>query len=306
MDFDVRDLELLDALATGGTLQQAADRLYVSQPALSQRLLKMEERLGTPLFDRVGRRLVPNLAGKRLLPRASRILADLGAAEQEVREVARYGDRTIRLATQCATTFSWLTPVMRELRINRPDSLIRVQNIGDEDPVDALLAQRIDVAVVTKLHSTADQVRLTHLMDDDMLAVVAPTHPWATRDHVTGPDFATENLILYDTYDPSRPNPTQPPLPPGAHPARLTLIPILTELFIELIVAGEGVGVLPSWVAAPFVARGEIATVRIGPGGDTRPWYAGVRSDDDRPHIQDFVTLIRSHFTAAPEEAASR
>ncbi|GAB4583707.1 LysR family transcriptional regulator [Nocardia sp. IFM 10818] len=306
MDLDVRDLELLDALATGGTLQQAADRLYVSQPALSQRLLKMEERLGTPLFDRVGRRLVPNMAGKRLLPRASRILADLAAAEQEVREMARYGDRHIRLATQCATTFSWLTPVMRELRINRPDSLIRVQNIGDEDPIDALLAQRIDVAVVTKLHSTADHVHLTHLMDDEMLAVVAPDHPWAARQHITAADFATENLILYDTYDPSRPNPTPPPLPPGTHPARLTLIPILTELFIELVVAGEGVGVLPSWVAAPFVARGDIATVRIGADGDMRPWYAGVRPDDDRPHIRDFVALIRAHFNAEPAEAAAR
>lgn len=298
MYLDIRDLELLDALATGGTLQQAADRLYVSQPALSQRLLKMEERLGTPLFDRVGRRLVPNVAGKALLPRASRILGDLAAAEQEVRQLARHGDRHIRLATQCATTFSWLTPLMRDLRTARPDAVVQVRNIGDEDPLDALLAQRIDVAVVTKLGTIADQVRLTHLMDDEMVAVVAPGHHWATRKYVTARDFTPETVILYDSYDQSRPNPTPVPLPPGSHPAHITIVPMLTELFIELVAAGEGVGVLPSWVAAPFVQRGEVSTVRMGARGDVRPWFAAVRPDEDRTHVLDFLTMLNTHCAA--------
>ncbi|WP_051179274.1 LysR family transcriptional regulator [Nocardia concava] len=296
MNLDVRDLELLDALAGGGTLQQAADRLFVSQPALSQRLLRMEERLGTPVFDRVGRRLVPNQAGARLLPRASRILADLAAAEREVGEVARNGDRHIRLSTQCSTTVSWLTPVMREMRKARPDSAIRVVNASDDDLADALLTQLIDVAVLTKLTPAAAQVKLTHLMDDEMLAVVASEHRWATRKYVTGPDFATENLILYDGYDQSRPNALPLPIPPGARPDRITIVPMLTELVVELVAAGEGVGILPSWVIAPYLTRGEVTAVRIGQRGDTRAWYAATRSDDDRAHVLDFVGRLVSHF----------
>ncbi|GAB0106726.1 LysR substrate-binding domain-containing protein [Nocardia sp. JMUB6875] len=296
MNLDVRDLELLDALAGGGTLQQAADRLFVSQPALSQRLLRMEERLGTPVFDRVGRRLVPNQAGARLLPRASRILADLAAAEREVSEVARSGDRHIRVSTQCSTTVSWLTPVMREMRKARPDNAIRVVSASDDDLADALLTQLIDVAVLTKLTPAAAQVKLTHLMDDEMLAVVASEHRWATRKYVAGPDFATENLILYDGYDQSRPNAMPLPIPPGARPDRITIVPMLTELVVELVAAGEGVGVLPSWVIAPYLARGEVTAVRIGPRGDTRAWYAATRTDDERAHILDFVGRLVSHF----------
>ncbi|WP_067828237.1 LysR family transcriptional regulator [Nocardia inohanensis] len=300
MDLDVRDLELLDALATGGTLQQAADRLFVSQPALSQRLLRMEERLGTPIFDRVGRRLVPNPAGARLLPRASRILADLAAAEREVREVARSGDRQVRLSTQCSTTVSWLTPVMREMRKASPDTAIQVVGAVDDDLADALLAQRIDVAILTKLTPAAEQVRLTHLMDDEMFAVVATEHPWATRKHVTARDFGTENLILYEGYDQSRPNALPLPIPPGARPDRVTIVPMLTELVVELVAAGEGVGVLPSWVIAPYLSRGEVATVRIGQRGETRAWYAATRTDDERLQVRDFVTRLTAHFTAQP------
>lgn len=300
MDLDVRDLELLDALAGGGTLQQAADRLYVSQPALSQRLLRMEERLGTAVFDRVGRRLVPNQVGVRLLPRASRILADLAAAEREVREVARSGDRHIRLSTQCSTTVSWLTPVMREMRKACPDSVIRVVSNADDDLADAVLAQVVDVAVLTKMTPAAEQVRLTHLMDDEMLAVVASEHRWATRKYVTARDFATENLILYDSYDQSRPNALPLPIPPGARPDQVTIVPMLTELVVELVAAGEGVGVLPSWVIAPYLARGEVATVRMGQRGETRAWYAATRVDDERPHVLDFVGRLRAHFRDDP------
>ncbi|MEV6770647.1 LysR substrate-binding domain-containing protein [Nocardia sp. NPDC051030] len=80
---------------------------------------------------------------------------------------------------------------------------------------------------------------------------------------------------------------------------RGSTVPMLTELVVELISAGEGVGVLPSWVVAPFTARGEVSTVRIGPRGETRPWYAGTRPDEDRPHVLDFIALLHAHFAPA-------
>ena len=59
MDVDSRTFELLEALATDGTLTAASRRLHISQPALSQRLSGLETRLGVQLFDRQGRQLVP-------------------------------------------------------------------------------------------------------------------------------------------------------------------------------------------------------------------------------------------------------
>ena len=82
MDIDVRDLELLEAIDRHQTLTAAADQLYVSQPALSQRLVKLEQRLGTPLFER-GRRLVATEAGRRTLRAAQVTLAELRNAVRE-------------------------------------------------------------------------------------------------------------------------------------------------------------------------------------------------------------------------------
>ena len=113
MDVDIRDLELLDALGEHATLTAAARHLYVSQPALSQRLLRLEERLATPLFERRGRRLVANAAGRRMLHAAQVTLRELRAARLDLHELADGRRRPLRLASQCATNYQWMADVVR-------------------------------------------------------------------------------------------------------------------------------------------------------------------------------------------------
>src|SRR6476659_1808805 len=100
MDVDVRDLELLEAIDRHETLTAAADQLYVSQPALSQRLVRLEQRLGTPLFER-GRRLVPTDAGRRMLRAARVTLVELRTAVREVAGDARAGGPETRSVPCC-------------------------------------------------------------------------------------------------------------------------------------------------------------------------------------------------------------
>lgn len=305
MNLDVRDLELLEALAADGTLVGAAERLFVSQPALSQRLTKMEERLGVRVFERQGRRLVPNAAGLRLLPSAVQILRDLRTTEAEVRELGRNGDGRVRVATQCSTTFSWLTPVMRRFRTEHPDSQVRVETVPGDDVAEALVSQRIDVGVLTKLSLPNEQLSLTHLFEDHMVAVVAPDHPWARRRHVTARDFSDVDVILYDSYDPARVPAIPPPLPPGARPRTLVTVPLVTDLVVELVAGGEGVSVLASWVVAPHVEAGDVVTVPIGARPATRSWYAAVRASDERVGVRAFVEDLREHFATAAQPVGS-
>lgn len=298
MKLGVRDLELLEALASDGTLVGAADQLFVSQPALSQRLTKMEDRLGVRVFERRGRRLVPNEAGRRLLPSAVQILRDLRATEAEVVELARHGDGRVRVATQCSTTFSWLAPVMRSFRTGHPSAQVRIETVPGDDVAGALADQRIDVAILTKVALPNEQLALTHLFDDHMVAVVSPDHPWTRRRHVTARDFSDVDLVLYDSYDPARVPSVPLPLPPGARPRSFTTVPLVTELVVELVAGGEGVSVLPSWVVAPHVASGEVVAVPIGAERSPRRWHAAVRASDERVWVRDFVEEVRAHFDA--------
>jgi LysR family transcriptional regulator for metE and metH len=293
MDVDVRDLELLDALGRHETLTAAARHLYVSQPALSQRLIRLEERLATPLFDRRGRRLVATEAGRRMLRAAHVTLGELRAAQGDVREIVGNRRQPVRVATQCATTYQWLPEVLRALREREPGAEVRIEEVPDDEIISALLDERIDVAFINKLDRQADRVRLQRIFDDELRAVVARTHPWADQAHVAATDFVDVHLMLCESYDQSRVPPVPLPVPIGAQPGRLTTLPISPDLLIEMVASGSDVvTILPSWIVAPYLPTHAIATVQVGATPQARTWYYATRHGPQQENIEAFVSVL--------------
>lgn len=300
MDLELRDLELLDTLAEVGTLTAAASRLFVSQPALSQRLARLEDRLGVSLFNREGRKLVVTPAGVRMLSSARTVLAELRSAERDLREIHAGRDRRVRFTAQCGTAYQWLPPVIAALRDKHPGTEVRIEQVVGDEPLMALLDDRVDVALVTKPDQLMERVHLVPLFRDQMVAVVAVDHPWARRSHVTARDFTDVHLVLYDIYDQGR-SPAQPlPLPPSARPGRVSTVPLVTDLVIEMVASGEGISVLPQWVAAPFAQAPDprVAVVQIGAKGTWRSWHLATRIGDHAPAVVDLAELVAARFRA--------
>lgn len=277
MDVEVRDLELLEALDQHQTLTAAAEHLYVSQPALSQRLLRLEQRLGAPLFERRGRRLVANPAGARMLRAARIALYELRDAVGDVSGIDASRRDTVRIWTQCSTNYQWLPPVLREFRQRQPSTGITLATIQDGAHIDAVVDGEIDIAIVSKLDRAMDRVRLHELFDDELLAIVARDHPWARKPYLGAEEFGVAHLVMFDSYDPARVPAVPLPLPDGARPGRLTLLPLVTELVIETVIASDAVTVLPSWTAAPHLASGRVAGIQVGREAQGRTWYAATR-----------------------------
>lgn len=296
MDLDLRDLELLDALSKHGTLVASAETLHVSQPALSQRLTKMEERLGTPLFDRVGRGLVPNAAGRRMLIAARQVLAELRAAELDIAEIRSGRTRQIAFAAQCTIALPWMPEVLRAFHHRYPDAGVRITAVAGDDPVAALLDDIIDVALVTKPDRRSDELEMVPLFEDEMVAVVGPGHPWAKRSHVTARDFAEIDLILYDVYDQERTPPPALPIPSGARPRRIIYLPVVTELVVEMIAGSDGVAILPSWVVKAHARDRGLSLVRIGATGSHRQWSCATRRGTQPETVTAFAKEVVAHL----------
>ena len=293
MDLDIRDLELIEALEHHQTLTAAASHLFVSQPALSQRLLRLEQRLGAPLFERRGRRIIANPAGARMLRAARVALSELRDAVRDVEEIRTGSRDAVRIWTQCSTNYQWLPSVLREFRRLQPSADVTVETVPDDAHLDALVRGDIDVAIVNKLEHRMDRVRLHELFDDELLAIVASDHPWARKAYVEADDFTDAHLVLFDSYDPARPSPTPLPIPDGAQPAKLTLLPLVTDLIIETVVASDTVTVMPSWIAAPHLATGRVVGIQIGREAHGRTWYAATRRGAQTEQIITFVEVLR-------------
>jgi LysR family transcriptional regulator for metE and metH len=116
MDIEIRHLQMVTAVAASGSVTQAARDLHLTQSAVSHQLRAIEARLGTPLFLRVGKRMVVTAAGGRVLETARRVLDDIKAAEEDVRRHGAGGASVIRVCAQCNTGYHWLPPLIDAFR----------------------------------------------------------------------------------------------------------------------------------------------------------------------------------------------
>ncbi len=226
--------------------------------------------------------------------RAARIaLSELRDAVRDIGGIHTGSRHTVRIWTQCSTNYQWLPPVLRAFRRRQPSTGIALATVPDGAHIDALVDGEIDIAIVSKLDRAMDRVRLHELFDDEMLAIVASEHPWARKPHLNAEDFGAAHLVMFDSYDPARVPAVPLPIPDGAQPNRLTLLPQVTELVIETVIASDAVTVLPSWTAAPSLASGRVAGIQVGREAHDRTWYAATRRGGLPEHIAVLVDVLR-------------
>src|SRR4051812_36330204 len=99
VDLEIRHLRLVAEIAGAGSMTAAADRLCLTQSALSHQLRDIEARVGAPFFVRLGRRMILTEAGRRVLDTARRVLPDLQRTEEDLRRLAGHTDGSIRVCT---------------------------------------------------------------------------------------------------------------------------------------------------------------------------------------------------------------
>ena len=290
MDLEVRHLRLVAAIAETGSVTRAGERLHLTQSALSHQLKDIEDRLGTRLFHRIGKRMVPTPAGEAVLRSADSVLDLLQRTEEAVRRSAGGSRGILRIATECYTCYHWLPALLKEYRTAHPGIDVRVEVAHTHAPFEALLSGKLDIAIMS------DRVRDRRvvskpLFEDDMLVIVPPEHRLAGRRFVRLEDFAGETLLVYPpkeestvgNYILSR---------AGVAPAVIQEV-ALTEAIIELVKAGLGIAVLAEWAIAPYVRAHSLRAVPLTARGYRRRWTAVVlRGMADAPHIRDFITVL--------------
>jgi LysR family transcriptional regulator for metE and metH len=294
VELEVRHLRLV-----AGSMTKAAERLFVTQSALSHQLRDIESRFETPFFTRVGRRMILTAAGRRVLDAARRVIGEMERAEEDVRRLAGNTDGIIRVTTQCNTGYHWLAPLLAVYQRRHPRVSVNIAADATDRPLEALLDGRVDLAIL--IDARADpRLHLRPLFADEMAAIVAKAHPLARRRWV-----AAEDLLLYS----SRPEESfllrRVMAPAGLKPARVSFI-MLTEAMIELARAGNGVGIMPRWSAQKAIASGAVAALSITRRGMRRQWMAAtLAAQPEPPYLSDFIDLIAERALPARATAES-
>jgi LysR family transcriptional regulator for metE and metH len=292
---EVRDLRMVTAVASQGSLTMAGEILNVSQPALSRHLRQLEARLGAPLFVRTGPRMVPTTTGELLLRHATGILEQLALTEQALRSSGTAERKVVRVATECYTGYHWLPGVSNRFGLLHPDVEIEIAFDAAGDPLSMLRKGLIDVALLTE-HRPLRGIDVTRLFIDELVAAVSPRHPWTGRPFLNPKDFATVRLLLLSSPETSYVV-NRFLRPAGVTPKHIADVQLVGAM-AALIEADFGVGVLPSWTITTEVRSGRLVPLRLGRTGTFRNWSAAVKNAQRRDRsIQDFILALS---TGAP------
>jgi len=285
-------LKLVRAIVREGGITKASARLNLTQPALSHQLRDAEERLGTRLFLRQGRRLIPTAAGERVVRAAEAVLNELAEAEEEVRGLGRGQEALIRVSTECYTTYHWLPAALSDFESRFPAVAVEIVVEATRRPLAALLEGRLDVALVSR-PSRNRSVACRKLFDDEMVVVMHPGHRLAGERFVRPEEIARETVLLYAIPVEQSDLFQRVLIPAGVSPARLVRVE-LTEAILELARAGRGIAVLARWSVVPDLAAGRLVGRPLGPRGLRRSWYAAtLKRHSALPHLAEFVGLVR-------------
>ena len=299
LKLETRHLRLVVAIADYGSLTRAGNQLHLTQSALSHQLSDLESQLGVKLFERLGKRMEPTIAGERLIARARVTLQQLREMEHEVKQIASGREAVLRVATECYTCYHWFPQVLKAFAERYPKIEIQIVPGATARPIRALVAGKIDLCIV--LQRPRDRrVESTPLFDDELVAIMPPTHPLASRAYLEASDFAHEHLLNYSPPEESFLF-QQLLTPAGVMPRQFSQIQ-LTEAIIELVKSGIGIGALARWAVEPHVRAGTLRAIPITAAGMPRRWYSATRATKSKPqHVRELEQFIARAVVGAPE-----
>lgn len=293
MFLELRHLRTLAALRDTGSLAQAADRLHLTQSALSHQTKVLEDYFGLPLFLRKTRPLRFTPAGLRLLELADRVLPACTATERDLAQLAGGRAGRLHLSIECHSCFEWLMPTMDVYRDNWPEVEMDILLGLSFEPLPALVRGDVDVVVTS---DPIDDPSLSYapLFRYQGMLALAKGHPLSVKDWIAPADLAGETLITYPV-ERGRLDVFKHFLEPaGVEPAAVRTTE-LTAMIMQLVASRRGVSALPSWVLTEYLARDYIVARPLGAEPFWCTLYAAARTlDANRPYMHDFIQTAQA------------
>ncbi|WP_037864671.1 LysR family transcriptional regulator [Streptomyces sp. NRRL S-340] len=292
-DVHLRDLRYFATAAEELHFTRAAERLYVSQPALSKQIRALEGQLGTELFERGPQGVALTDAGEALLPHALRVLEDWerGAAVVESARSARRGTLVVGMSTSPGR--GGLLPAIRSrFTAELPGASLRLRQVSWDDPTAGLADKETDAAFVWLPLPDPERYGWTVVAEEPRLVALPETHPLAARTQIDFADLVALPFLALPRAAGALRDHWLALDARGGRPPRIGAEVASAEETYEALVAGLGVCLVAAG-NAPLVTRGGVTTRPVRGIEPSRYAFAWRREDADRPLVRACAQACR-------------
>jgi len=191
------ELKFIVAVAHEKNFRKAADKCFVSQPALSLAIKKLEEELGLILFERSRSDVTVTNVGQSIVNQAIVVLDEAA----KIKELAKLGDSHLSQTFKLGLIYSiapYLLPlIIPQLRQSAPDMPLEIEENITNNLQDKLKKGIIDAAVIA-LPFDVPSIETIELYDEEFLAVVPSNHAWSSKKRISSKELSSEKVLLLD------------------------------------------------------------------------------------------------------------
>jgi LysR family hydrogen peroxide-inducible transcriptional activator len=287
---ELHQLQYFVKVAELGSFTRAAEQCFVSQPSLSQQIIKLEKELRQPLFERLGRKVLLTDAGRALYQQARQILGAVEEARHLCDGASGHGKVVVGAIPTVAPYL--LPPLLKQFAHDYPAAEVIVREDVTERTVEGCLAGELDVALLAL--PVADQMlEVEPLFEEELFLALPPGHPFVRKKRITVDDLRGEPFILLNEahclgeqmVSFCRSNGFQPVM-------RCRSAQLLTVQ--ELVGLGQGVSLIPA-MARQMDHTGDRVYRSLAPPRPTRTlaavWH---RHRVQSPLVQRFIEITRA------------
>ncbi|MFC0599168.1 LysR family transcriptional regulator [Streptomyces palmae] len=290
MDAHLRDLRYFVAVAEELNFTRAAERLFVSQPALSKQIRRLEESLRTRLFHRDRRTVALTAPGEALLPRARELIRLWGEAQRAVGDAAAAEAAVLTVGVSSSVGRGLLAAARAHLAERHPAWRIRVRQVDWEDPTAGLAGGEVDAALLWLPVPGQEAFTVRVVASEPRWVALPAGHRLATRAEIAFAELLDEPfLALPDSAGPLR-DFWLGVAERGGRPVRIGATVSNADETFEAVEEGSGVVLLASGNAAIYQRPGVVArpVTGLSPSELALAWRTG----DHRMVIRDFAIAL--------------
>jgi DNA-binding transcriptional LysR family regulator len=290
MDVDTRLLRYFAAVAAEGNLTHAAQRLFVSQPALTKQIRQLENQLGVRLFVRSRAGMALTAAGQALAERVPTVLAEWDRALREAKSADSEAARVLRVGFLAGAANEATQPILAAFARRRPGWRVEMRAAAWVDPTAGLASGDVDVALLRLPFPDQDNLRVEVLFTEPRWVALPTAHPLARREHISFRDLWDEPFVAA-------------PADTGAwrdwwlgmderegHPVRIGAVTDTGQPddWLTAIATGQGIALAPE-SGARYYARPDITYRPVTELSPSQVGVAWLPAADTNPVIQEFV-----------------
>lgn len=289
---EIRQLEIFQALAEELHFTRAAKRVHCVQSNVTTQIRALEHELGTPLFNRLAKRVTLTDSGRRFLPYAERVLSTITEGRRIATDQSTPTGPLLIGASESMLTYR-LPEALRNFHKRYPKVQLRFRPYIHEELIDCLQSGKLDLAICMVDGVEHERLKAIRLRSEKLLFIVDPKHPLAARKGVGPKDLSDQTLLVTERGCAYR-NKLNELLSAINLPSTNMIEFASVEAIKECVSLGMGVAFLPRIVVADRLARRRLKPLQwVGPETDIATYVIFHRDKWISPALGAFIGLIK-------------